>query len=109
MEWLDFEFESNYSKNQIIIHLRHNVQPDGHKWAKRTILLTKTVTVSSFFSPPSKLLDRTLLMQIKMLKWYEKNKKLLDAVEMMFVNGREFRIQIEDLKKKEFFDKIIRY
>lgn len=109
MEWLDFDFEADYSNNKIIIHLKHSIQPDGHRWPKKTTLLTRRVPISNWLNSPSSLLDRVLIAQIGMLKWYEKNKKLLDAIEMMFVNGREMRIQMADLKKKDFYEKIIRY
>ena len=109
MQWLTFDFRADYDKSLIHVMLIRNTQDKGQKWITRDVLLTKPVVMSGFMRSPRFLLDRTLKTQIDMLKWYSKNRKMVDAVEMMVVNGKEMKIRIEDLGKAGFLERITRY
>ena len=109
MQWLTFGFQVDYSQSKIYVTLYRNTQDKGQKWPTQEPLLIRPVTISGLFSPPRRLLDRTLSTQIGMLKWYSKNKKFIDVVEMMIVNGKEMKIRIEDLGRAGFYERITRY
>jgi hypothetical protein len=109
MQWLTFDFKADYNNSLVHVMLIRNTQDRGQRWITKDTLLTKSVVIYGFMKSPRSLLDRVLKAQIDMLKWYSKNRKLVDAVEMMIVNGQEMRIRVEDLGKAGFFERITRY
>ena len=107
MEYLGFEIETDYHKNTILIILTRNVQSSEQRWLSTSKLLSRSVPISGFLNNPHYLLDRVIKAQLDMLKWYDENHKMVDAIEMLTLNTKSIRIAPKDLKRKDLAAKMM--
>lgn len=107
MEYLGFEISANYARNSIRVTLTHTCHKDEQKWPSVSNLMHRTVPISGFLNSPNYLLDRVIKVQLDMLKWYEENQKMVDAIEMLALNTKSIRIAPKDLKRKDLASKMM--